>query len=96
MSYIVSNRQLLYRLSLHEFKYTGRRQIAGVSNGARNGICSNTSGSIKSTTKAMTLPARMQPPDFSGDSPIIPHNVLSGSNSVGRENMAHRGTENLT
>ena len=39
----------------------------------------------------MTLPARMQPPDFSGDSPIIPHNALSGSNSVGRENMAHRG-----
>lgn len=80
-------------LSLHEFKYTGRRQIAGASNGVRNGICSSTNGSIKSTTKAMTLPARMQPPDFSGDSPIIPHNILSGSNSVGRENMAHRETE---
>lgn len=93
---MIINKWLICRLSLHEFKYTGRRQIAGASNGARNGISSGTSGSIKSTTKAMTLPARMQPPDFSGDSPIIPHNILSGSNSVGRENMAHRGIVNLT
>ncbi|XP_054285049.1 dedicator of cytokinesis protein 9 [Macrosteles quadrilineatus] len=77
-------------LSLHEFKYTGRRQIAGYVNGG-----SGPPG--KGTTKAMTLPARMQPPDFSGDSPILPpHNTLSGSNSVGRENMAHRENESST
>lgn len=82
---------IAYRLSLHEFKYTGRRQIIGAANGVKNGSIVGSIGISKGTTKAMTLPARMQPPDFSGDSPIVTHNALSGSNSVGRENMAHRG-----
>ncbi|XP_039279988.1 dedicator of cytokinesis protein 9 isoform X2 [Nilaparvata lugens] len=90
-------------LCLHEFKYTGKRQIASGSVGG--GRCG--SGSVGSgeggggtrpvTTKAMTLPARMQPPDFSaapgaGAEPITAtHVLLSGTNSVGREN--HRDSE---
>lgn len=58
------------QLCLHEFKYTGRRQIAG---------CNTTKGGAKS----MTLPARMQPPDFIVDPPSN-HLPLSGSNSIGR------------
>ncbi|PSN40266.1 Dedicator of cytokinesis protein 11 [Blattella germanica] len=59
------------RMCLHQFKYTGKRQIVGKTAGKPG------------TTKAMTLPARMQPPDFSGDSPVLP--AHSGSSSVGRD-----------
>ncbi|XP_023704534.1 dedicator of cytokinesis protein 9 isoform X3 [Cryptotermes secundus] len=60
-------------MCLHQFKYTGKRQIAGKAGGKPG------------TTKAMTLPARMQPPDFSGDSPVLP--AHSGSSSVGRDGI---------
>ncbi|XP_069677061.1 dedicator of cytokinesis protein 9 isoform X1 [Periplaneta americana] len=60
-------------MCLHQFKYTGKRHIAGKTAGKPN------------TAKAMTLPARMQPPDFSGDSPILPPH--SGSSSVGRDGI---------
>ena len=63
---------------MHEFKYTGRRQIAG-------------SNSNKGGAKSMTLPARMQPPDFTVDPPSN-HLPLSGSNSIGRgETQPSRG-----
>jgi len=62
-------------MCLHQFKYTGKRQIAGKTGGKPG------------TAKAMTLPARMQPPYFSGDSP-----VHSGSSSVGRDGIQHIGT----
>ncbi|XP_063232760.1 dedicator of cytokinesis protein 9 isoform X1 [Bacillus rossius redtenbacheri] len=61
-------------LCLHQFKYVGKRQIAAKTTAGKPG-----------TTKAMTLPARMQPPDFSGDEP--PLALHSGSSSVGRENI---------
>jgi len=61
-------------MCLHQFKYTGKRQIAGKTGGKPG------------TAKAMTLPARMQPPDFSGDSP-----VHSGSSSVGRDGIQQIG-----
>ncbi|KAL1123769.1 hypothetical protein AAG570_001542 [Ranatra chinensis] len=67
------------QLCLHEFKYTGRRQIAS-------------SGVGRGGTKAMTLPARMQPPDFSTD-PLATHPPLSGSNSIGRESAPNRENE---
>jgi hypothetical protein len=66
-----------FRMCLHQFKYTGKRQIAGKTGGKPG------------TTKAMTLPARMQPPDFSGDSPVLP--VHSGSSSVGRDGIQQIG-----
>jgi hypothetical protein len=64
-------------MCLYQFKYTGKRQIAG-----------KTGGKII-TTKAMTLPARMQPPDFSGDSPVLA--AHSGSSSVGRDGIQQIG-----
>lgn len=75
----------LLRLCLHEFKYTGRRHIANA--GAPN--VTGTGGG-KSGTKSMTLPARMQPPDFSTD-PSSNHPILSGSNSIGRDSVPLKG-----
>lgn len=50
---------------MHQFKYLGKKKIVGKTAGK--------------PVKAMTLPARMQPPDFSkGDG-------TAGSNSVGRD-----------
>ena len=66
-----------FRMCLHQFKYTGKRQIVGKTGGKPG------------TTKAMTLPARMQPPDFSGDSPVLP--AHSGSSSVGRDGIQQIG-----
>lgn len=67
-------------MCLHQFKYIGKRQIIGRASGKPG------------TTKAMTLPARMQPPDFSGDGEAF--NTHSGSSSVGRENMQQLVAEN--
>uniref|UniRef100_A0A023F2T5 Putative ph domain-containing protein n=1 Tax=Triatoma infestans TaxID=30076 RepID=A0A023F2T5_TRIIF len=78
------------QLCLHEFKYTGRRQIANA--GAPN---VTGTGSGKSGTKSMTLPARMQPPDFSTD-PSSNHPILSGSNSIGRDSVPLRDSESST
>ncbi|RZF44325.1 hypothetical protein LSTR_LSTR006875 [Laodelphax striatellus] len=94
-------------LCLHEFKYTGKRQIASGSVGGRcgsgsvgggGGTAADIGGGTRpSTAKAMTLPARMQPPDFSTSGSSEPitatHVLLSGTNSVGRENMSHRDSE---
>jgi hypothetical protein len=70
-------KKIPFRMCLHQFKYTGKRQIAGKAGGKPG------------TTKAMTLPARMQPPDFSGDSPVLP--AHSGSSSVGRDGIQQIG-----
>lgn len=59
------------RICLHQFKYLGKKQIVGKPLPGK-------------PTKAMTLPARMQPPDFSKtDGTNIP--MPSGTNSVGRD-----------
>jgi len=65
-----------FRMSLHHFKYIGKRQIA-----------STTSNVGKPrTVKAMTLPARMAPPDFttesSATSTLQPHNTVTRENLV--------------
>ncbi|GLG92417.1 Dedicator of cytokinesis protein 9 [Gryllus bimaculatus] len=68
-------------MCLHQFKYTGKRQIA------------NRSGSGKpGSAKAMTLPARMQPPDFSSETAALASH--SGSSSVGRDAAQHIVQEN--
>lgn len=60
-----------FRICLHQFKYLGKKQIVGKPLPGK-------------PTKAMTLPARMQPPDFSKtDGTNIP--IPSGTSSVGRD-----------
>jgi len=63
-------------MSLHHFKYIGKRQIAA--NAASN------VGKPR-TVKAMTLPARMAPPDFVTESPAT--STLQAHNTVTRENL---------
>jgi len=75
MCFLCNSTHIPCRMCLHQFKYTGKRQIAGKTGGKPG------------TVKAVTLPARMQPLDFSGDSL-----VHSGSSSVGRDGMQHIGT----
>lgn len=64
-------------MSLHHFQYVGKRQIA------TNVV--NNCGKPR-TVKAMTLPARMAPPDFSteaaGTSTLQPHNTTTRENLV--------------
>ncbi|XP_067007867.2 dedicator of cytokinesis protein 9 [Anabrus simplex] len=60
-------------MCLHHFKYIGKRQIMAKT------------GTKPASAKAMTLPARMQPPDFSSDSNAL--GTHSGSSSVGRESV---------
>lgn len=67
---------LYFRMSLHHFKYIGKRQIAA------NMV--NSSGKPR-TVKAMTLPARMAPPDFSNDGPAT--STLQPHNTTARENL---------
>nr|CAD7394742.1 unnamed protein product [Timema cristinae] len=62
-------------ICLHQFKYLGKRHIATKSGSTKPGAI-----------KAMTLPARMQPPDFSGDVPSA-LTIHTGSNSIGRDNI---------
>lgn len=64
-------------MSLHHFKYIGKRQIAA-----------NAASSFGKprTVKAMTLPARMAPPDFSNDGPAAT-STLQPHNTVTRENL---------
>lgn len=66
-------------MCLHQFKYTGKKQIIGRPSGKPG------------TVKAMTLPARMQPPDFSGDGESFP--IHSGSSSVARDSIHQLVTE---
>lgn len=65
------------RMSLHHFKYVGKRQIA-------TNVGSNC-GKPR-TVKAMTLPARMAPPDFTTEGPatstLQPHNTTTRENLV--------------
>ncbi|XP_043521247.1 dedicator of cytokinesis protein 9 [Frieseomelitta varia] len=63
-------------MSLHHFKYVGKRQIAT--------NMTNNSGKPR-TVKAMTLPARMAPPDFSNEGPIT--STLQPHNTTVRENL---------
>jgi len=60
---------IYFRLCLHQFKYQGKKKIVG-----------KTSSAVK-PVKAMTLPARMQPPDFSKGDGVSG----SGTSSVGRD-----------
>ena len=65
-----------FRMSLHHFKYVGKRQIAT--------NMTNNSGKPR-TVKAMTLPARMAPPDFSNEGPAT--STLQPHNTTVRENL---------
>ncbi|XP_024086053.1 dedicator of cytokinesis protein 9 isoform X2 [Cimex lectularius] len=92
----------IIQMCLHEFKYTGRRQIANEtensSAASMNPVVNRRAGS-----RSMTLPARMQPPDFTNDAektgnntPVTNnyhHPLLSGSNSIGRESAPLRDSE---
>ncbi|XP_006571706.1 dedicator of cytokinesis protein 9 isoform X1 [Apis mellifera] len=66
----------IIEMSLHHFKYIGKRQIA------TNMV--NNSGKPR-TVKAMTLPARMAPPDFSNEGPTT--STLQPHNTTVRENL---------
>lgn len=63
-------------MSLYHFKYVGKRQIATNT--------TNNCGKPR-TVKAMTLPARMAPPDFSTEGPAT--STLQPHNSTPRENL---------
>ncbi|KAK3914024.1 Dedicator of cytokinesis protein 9 [Frankliniella fusca] len=93
-------------MCLHHFKYTGRKNITS-SNTSREMVPANKTGSAK----AMTLPARMAPPDFSSD-PCVSENsttisgnssgtvtttiiVTSGTNSVGRESLVPKSNADI-
>ncbi|KAI5737707.1 hypothetical protein M8J76_015984 [Diaphorina citri] len=77
----------LIELCLYEFKYMGKRHIASLGRGSSSTASGNTpSLAGKPPSKSMTLPARMQPPDFSVEPS---HALLSGTNSVGRDNSVH-------
>lgn len=71
-------------MSLHNFKYIGKRQIAA--NAASN------VGKPR-TVKAMTLPARMAPPDFTADSPAT--STLQPHNTVARENLVENDSSKV-
>lgn len=60
-------------MCLYHFKYTGRKHIA---NSARETVPMN-----KASVKAMTLPARMAPPDFSSDPSISESGPGTSNNS---------------
>lgn len=74
----------IFRMSLYHFKYIGKRQIA---TSAANGV-----GKPR-TVKAMTLPARMAPPDFSADTPGT--GTLQAHNTVARENLTENESGKL-
>lgn len=74
----------IFRMSLHHFKYIGKRQIAA--NAASN------VGKPR-TVKAMTLPARMAPPDFTTESPAI--STLQPHNTVTRENLVENDSSKV-
>ena len=68
-------------MSLQHFRYVGKRQI--VAHAAKD------AGKPRAV-KAMTLPARMAPPDFTNDSPttgtLQPHNTAARENLVESDN----------
>lgn len=64
-------------MSLYHFKYAGKRQIS------TNAV--NNSGKPR-TVKAMTLPARMAPPDFTNENAAT--STLQPHNTTVRENLA--------
>ncbi|XP_015124186.1 dedicator of cytokinesis protein 11 isoform X2 [Diachasma alloeum] len=74
-------------MSLHHFKYDGKRQIISKIN-------ANTNVKTAKTVKAMTLPARIVPPNFSSDNSatgtLQPHNIPSST----RENLIDGEEEN--
>jgi len=65
-------------MCLYHFKYTGRKHIA---NSTREVAPSN-----KSSIKAMTLPARMAPPDFSSDPTFSESSPGTSNNSPTHSN----------
>ncbi|XP_012262836.2 dedicator of cytokinesis protein 9 isoform X6 [Athalia rosae] len=71
-------------MSLYHFKYVGKRHIATAS--------TNITGKPR-TVKAMTLPARMAPPDFSSETPGT--GTLQAHNTVARENLAENESGKL-
>ncbi|XP_046469333.1 dedicator of cytokinesis protein 9 isoform X6 [Neodiprion pinetum] len=71
-------------MSLYQFKYVGKRQIASNSTSA---------GGKPRTVKAMTLPARMAPPDFSSETSGT--GTLQTHNTVARENLAENESGKL-
>ncbi|XP_043462362.1 dedicator of cytokinesis protein 9 isoform X3 [Leptopilina heterotoma] len=66
----------IIEMSLQHFRYVGKRQI--VANAVKE-------GGKPRAAKAMTLPARMAPPDFSNDNPTT--GTLQPHNTVARENL---------
>ncbi|XP_046736743.1 dedicator of cytokinesis protein 9 isoform X7 [Diprion similis] len=71
-------------MSLYHFKYVGKRQIASNS---------TSTGGKPRTVKAMTLPARMAPPDFSSETSGT--GTLQTHNTVARENLAENESGKL-
>ncbi|XP_018313730.1 dedicator of cytokinesis protein 9 isoform X2 [Mycetomoellerius zeteki] len=71
-------------MSLHHFKYIGKRQIAA--------NIANNAGKPR-TVKAMTLPARMAPPDFTTESPAT--STLQPHNTVTRENLIENDSDKV-
>ncbi|KAH0567488.1 dedicator of cytokinesis protein 9 isoform X3 [Cotesia glomerata] len=72
----------IIEMSLYHFKYVGKRLIVANS--------STTNSGKPKTVKAMTLPARMAPPDFSNDTSgtgtLQPHNTSTRENLVDEDN----------
>ena len=78
---------------MEAFRYDGRRAVStrlasGIHDSSSGTGAAGASGSGPSGrgTKAATLPARMQPPDFAGDKEV---SIPVGTNSVGREGARH-------
>lgn len=74
-------------MSVLRFRYLGKRQYAG--SGHKMSLCvAQIPGRNSVTTgKAMTLPARMQPPDFGSGQPFVdePGSPVSTKGSEYRE-----------
>ncbi|KAG8037848.1 hypothetical protein G9C98_006059 [Cotesia typhae] len=72
----------IIEMNLYHFKYVGKRLIVANS--------STTNSGKPKTVKAMTLPARMAPPDFSNDTSgtgtLQPHNTSTRENLVDEDN----------
>lgn len=67
-------------MSLRHFKYVGKREIVAAN--------AATSGAKARTVKAMTLPARMAPPDFSSsESPAATGTLQPQNSNTARESL---------
>lgn len=71
---------LIFRICAEQFQYVGRNKILSDMKTATP----DCNGKLK-PIKARTLPARMSPPDFSKEPPII----VEKNNTVNRENLVN-------